>query len=84
MLLYCLRSITVLLSCNASVFKCALLPLSLQLQDGSELFNFLSTNIRNPLKLNLARGEPNYTNYTADFKSVIDYILCDEESTVSR
>ena len=48
-----------------------------------ELFDFLKENVRNPIKLQLARGEPNYTNYTADFKDVIDYVLCDENSTVS-
>ena len=54
-----------------------------QFQDGSKLYDFLAANVRNPLKLQLARGEPNYTNYTADFKKVIDYILCDGDSTVS-
>ncbi|KAL5269208.1 hypothetical protein ACHWQZ_G002887 [Mnemiopsis leidyi] len=49
-----------------------------------ELFDFLKENVRNPIKLQLARGEPNYTNYTADFKDVIDYVLCDENSTVGQ
>ena len=58
--------------------------LSIQVENGDELLNFLHENVRNPLKLILARGEPNYTNYTADFKDVIDYILCDNNSMVSR
>ncbi|XP_063684105.1 2',5'-phosphodiesterase 12-like [Bolinopsis microptera] len=55
-----------------------------QVENGDELQNFLHKNVRNPLKLTLARGEPNYTNYTADFKDVIDYIVCDENSTVGH
>ena len=58
--------------------------ISIQVENGDELLNFLHENVRNPLKLTLARGAPNYTNYTADFKDVIDYILCDNNSTVSR
>jgi len=42
----------------------------------------LSELLINPLKLKLARGSPNYTNYTEDFKEVIDYILCDDATTV--
>ena len=43
----------------------------------------LSELLENPLKLKLARGNPNYTNYKPDFKEVIDYVLCDSNSTVS-
>eukprot|EP00116_Pleurobrachia_bachei_P002120 sb/3462382/ len=50
--------------------------------DGTELGDFFASKIQNPLSLKLARGEPNYTNYTADFKDVIDYVLCDSQSEV--
>ena len=43
---------------------------------------FLADNVRNPIDLKLARGSPNFTNYTESFKDVIDYILCDSESKV--
>jgi len=36
----------------------------------------------NPLTLNDARGDPLCTNYTADFKACLDYIVCDSNSQV--
>lgn len=51
---------------------------------GSPLEEYLSQNVVNPLSLTLARGNPHFTNYTPDFKDVIDYVLCDSESTVAQ
>lgn len=54
------------------------------LQVGSPLEEYLSQNVVNPLSLTLARGSPHFTNYKPDFKDVIDYVLCDSESTVRK
>ena len=52
-------------------------------QEDAALGDFLSSNVVNPVSFQLARGDPLYTNYTAKFRDVIDYILCDSQSTVS-
>lgn len=56
---------------------------SFQMEDAA-LCDFLSSNVVNPVSFQLARGDPLYTNYTAKFRDVIDYILCDSQSTVAQ